>query len=83
MLVTGMREQVSKFNNAIADSPGFQFAGTSVSRSHSIRVHGRVGDSSQGLETRVRLELVFCRLATCLELARYDSRLDVKDLRLT
>jgi len=38
------------------------------------------------LETRVRdwrLESVFCWLATCLRLARYDSRLDVKDLRLT
>jgi len=30
-----------------------------------------------------RLESVFCWLATCLGLARYNSRLDIKDLRLT
>jgi len=39
------------------------------------------------LETWVRLESVFCWLATCLGLARYNSRLDlrldVEELRLT
>jgi len=47
----------------------------------------RVGDSSQRLETRVRLESVFLRLATYLRLAlkdlRLDLRLELKDLRLT
>jgi hypothetical protein len=40
VLVTGTRQQVTKFNNATADSPAFQFAGTTVSRSNSIRVLG-------------------------------------------
>ena len=40
VLVTGTRPQVSKFNNATADSNAFQFAGTSVCRSNAIRVLG-------------------------------------------
>jgi len=44
ILVTGIRQQVAKFNNATADSPAFQFAGTSVSRSISIHVLGVIID---------------------------------------
>jgi hypothetical protein len=40
VLVTGTRPQITKFNNATADSNAFQFAGTSVCRSNSIRVLG-------------------------------------------
>ena len=39
-MVTGTRQQVTKFNNATAVSPAFQFARTSVSRPTSIRVLG-------------------------------------------
>jgi len=42
---------------------------------------GRVGDSSQRLETRltrVRLESLFLRLATYLRLALKDLRLDLR-----
>jgi len=47
----------------------------------------RVGESSQRLETRARLESLLLRLATYLRLAvkdlRFDLRLEHKDLRLT
>jgi len=38
VLVKGTQQHVAKFNNATADSPAFQFAGTNVSRLTSIRV---------------------------------------------
>jgi hypothetical protein len=44
VLVTGTRPQVTKFNNATADSTAFQFASTSISRSKSIRVLGVTND---------------------------------------
>jgi len=40
VLVTGIRQQVAKFNNATADSPTFQFAGISVPRPTFICVLG-------------------------------------------
>jgi len=43
-MVTCTRQQAATFNNATADSADFQFAGTSVSRSISIRVLGVIID---------------------------------------
>ena len=37
-MITGTRQQLTKFQNATAESSAFQFAGSSVSRSNSIRV---------------------------------------------
>ena len=40
VMVTGTRQHLTKFQNATAESPAFQVAGSSVSRSNSIRVLG-------------------------------------------
>jgi Reverse transcriptase (RNA-dependent DNA polymerase) len=58
VLVTGTRQQVTKFNSATSDSPAFQFAGTSVSRSNSIRVLGVTINIS--LSTVMLLKLYSC-----------------------
>jgi len=52
-LVTGTRQQVAKFNSATADSLAFQFAGTIVSRSTSIRVLGVIFDQHLTFDNHV------------------------------
>jgi ribonuclease P/MRP protein subunit RPP40 len=53
VLVTGTRQQVTKFNGATSDSPAFQFAGTSVSRSNSICVLGVTIDQHLTFDSHV------------------------------
>jgi len=60
VLVTGTPQQVAKFNNATADSPAFQFAGTSVSCSISIRVFGIIIDQHLAFEYHVTKLVLSC-----------------------
>ena len=60
LLVTGTRQQVTKFQNATAESPAFQFAGNSVSRSNSIRVLGVTIDQHLTFDSHVSKVVQSC-----------------------
>ena len=61
-MVTGRptRRQVTKFQNATAESPAFQFAGNSVSRSNSIRVLGVTIDQHLTFDSHVSKVVQSC-----------------------
>jgi hypothetical protein len=64
VLVTGTRQQVTKFNGATSDSPAFQFTGTSVSRSNSIRVLGVTIDQHLTFDSHVTKIVQSCNYHT-------------------
>jgi len=54
VLLTCICQQVTKFNNITADSPAFQFAGTSfLSRILFVFLHGAIADQHLTVDTHV------------------------------
>jgi hypothetical protein len=81
LLVTGTRQQVTKFQNATAEAPAFQFAGNSVSRSNSIRVLGVTIDQHLTFDSHVSKVVQSCNYH--IRGLRYVRQLIDKDMANT